>query len=142
MRFKKWLLLNEDPYVTLGKVVEIPAGRLWQLDLRVERWKVDEGDWRTKEQRNQLRQIHKRVPFYGFIPPVGKYLYYDGNAQRDFDVVREKPTNGIDLDGLHIPVRHSWGRYVFAIDPNGKVVKEPEPVPEPEPALFATEPVE
>ena len=139
MRFKEWFLLNEDPYVTLGKVVETPEGILWQLDLKIETWKIAEGDQRTKEMKNHLRQIHKHVPFYGFIPTVGKYLYYDGNAQRDFEVIREKPGMGIDLDELHIPVPHSWWKYVFGVDPNGKMVKKPEPVPKPEP-VFAIEP--
>jgi len=122
------MLLSEIPQVLLAEPIVLGDGRqLARIDLRAERWRVQDDDEKTEKAKNELQVTLSLPTFYGLIP-VGharQWLTYDGNDKTLLTITFAQPSGEINLDDMKI--EGSWWDYVRGIDMDNNVVKNPLP---------------
>lgn len=89
--FKEWLLLKEMAWQTLKSPVPTEDGMIDSIDLRFEDYPKN-----TEEERNILRRLMGREPYYGKFPGGEKYLVFDGE-NADIDVEPSRNPEYVEL---------------------------------------------
>jgi hypothetical protein len=89
--FKEWILLREMSAAVLKNPVPTEEGLVDSIDLRFEDYPKG-----TEEERNILRRLMSREPYFGQFPGGEKYLVFDGE-NADIDVEPSRNPDYIEL---------------------------------------------